>query len=184
LTRFAYSLTSQWPTLNITEASLNEALANLTMNVMFSIQQWNKVVSVEIQETSNVYSFAAPKNLIIPYFLSLGVVLLFLVLGGISTYRNGVSAINRGFIQIRMTTTGSKALEQAAVAGYLGGYESISKDLPDLQIHFGELVDHGCEAGGLEELVLEPKMRLFHSIGELHMGLEAERNNMARRKLL
>ena len=114
---------------------------------MFSLQQWKTVVPVEIEETANIYSFAARKNLIIPYFHSLGVAIPFLILGGISMYQNGVSATDGGFVQVLTTTTGSKTLEQAAAAGCLGGNESISKDLLDLQIRFGELIDHRGEPG-------------------------------------
>jgi hypothetical protein len=145
--QYNYSTTADWPILSITEAKLNEALANLTLNTMFALQQWNTVVLVEIEETANVYSFAARKNLIIPYFLSLGVAIPFLILGGISMYQNGVSAIDGGFVQVLMTTTGSKTLEPAAAAGSLGGNENTSKDLPNLQICFGELIDHTGGSG-------------------------------------
>jgi hypothetical protein len=129
------------PTLDITEEKLNEALVNTTLNYMFGLGWLNTVVSAEVQETTNIYSFAVRRNLLIPYFLCLAVSVPFLILATISMSRNGVSAISGGFIQTVMTTTGSRTVERMAAGGCLGGDENVPQDLLDLKIRYGELVE-------------------------------------------
>jgi len=125
----------------MTETMINEALANVTFNTMAALQQWNTVITADIGEISTVYSFSAPKNLIIPYFLSLAVAIPFLVVGTRSLYQNGVSAIDGGFIQVLTTTYGSKTLERLAATGCLGGDENASEELLALRVRFGEMIE-------------------------------------------
>ncbi|KAF2670593.1 hypothetical protein BT63DRAFT_424523 [Microthyrium microscopicum] len=129
------------PDFNFTQESLNEGLANVTFSLMFAMDQSNTTVEAQTWEPVNVYKFEPRLNLIIPYFLCLAVAIPFLFLGMVSLNRNGVSAMDGGFLQILMTTTGSKSLEKAAAAGCLGGRENIPKELLDMKIRFGELVE-------------------------------------------
>lgn len=153
--QYNYTTISNWSNLSITEARINEALANLTLTTMIALQQWNTTVPVKIEEALTFSSFAARKNLLIPYFLCLAVATPYLILGAISMCRNGVSAVPGGFIQVLMTTTGSKILEQMAASGCLRGDENVPKDLLDLKIRFGELVGIGDQAGGVRRAGFE-----------------------------
>jgi hypothetical protein len=44
-----------------------------------------------------------------------------------------------------MTTTGRTELERRAIRCCLGGYESVSEELKQLKVRFGELLGHGNE---------------------------------------
>jgi len=48
-----------------------------------------------------------------------------------------------GFLQILMTTTGSKTLERAAAGGCIGGEENVPQDLKEIEVRFGEFVGTG-----------------------------------------
>lgn len=54
---------------------------------------------------------------------------------------NGVSAMDGGFMQIIMTSTGSAVLDRAAAGGCLGGEENVPQELKNLKIRFGEIID-------------------------------------------
>jgi hypothetical protein len=64
-----------------------------------------------------------------------------------------VSAISGGFLQILMTTTGRTTLEAVAAKSSLGGQENVSKELRDIEVRFGELVDVE-EAGEAKETMV------------------------------
>ncbi|KAM0160761.1 hypothetical protein ACHAPG_002825 [Botrytis cinerea] len=132
---------SSYPSFNMTTSTLNSYLFNLTTSAMLSYNNWNTTSNATIVDTINIYTFSQPLNLILPYFITLGVSLPFLLLGFWSLYRNGVSATDSGFIQLLATTTGSQALEDAAAASCLGGSNHIDKIFKETKIRFGELVD-------------------------------------------
>ena len=71
----------------------------------------------------------------------------FLYMGLASLRRNSVSAIDGGFLQILMTTMGSKDLEKAAAARYLIGNKNVPEGLKKMRIRFGELVGDGLYEG-------------------------------------
>lgn len=108
---------------------------------MMSFGTWNTTANATTLHTINVYSFSRPLNLILPYFISLLLAIPFILLGGIALHKNGVSAVDGGFIQIIATSTGSAILDKAAAGGCLGGDESIPQELKDLEIRFGEIID-------------------------------------------
>lgn len=118
---------------------MNEALFNMTMSMALQLGFYNDTVTTNITTTYNIYSFAKFKQFYIPYLLCLAIALPFIVLGVISLYRNGVSAMDGGFLQILVTTTGSERLTEAAAAGCLGGEESIPLELKKINIRFGEI---------------------------------------------
>ena len=126
---------------------LNDALFNTTMSAAYQLGFWNTTVPVRVTNIEQQYAFISPKTIIIPYLSCLLISFPFLLLGLFSLRSNGVSAIDGGFLQILMTTTGSKALEKAAAGGCLGGNENIPEDLTKMKIRFGELVGDGFHEG-------------------------------------
>ncbi|TVY80729.1 hypothetical protein LSUE1_G003442 [Lachnellula suecica] len=125
---------------NITQDVLNDYLFNITTSVMTAYGNWKTNANATQSTTINIYSFSQPLNLILPYFISLAVGLPFMLLGTLALFRNGVSAIDGGFMQIITTSTGSAVLDRAAAGGCLGGSESATQELKDLKIRFGEFV--------------------------------------------
>lgn len=107
---------------------------------MIAYGNWPTTANASVASVNNVYSFSRPLNLILPYFISLGIAMPFLLLGGFALLRNGVSAMDGSFTQIISTSTGSAVLDQAAAGGCLGGNESVPQELKDLRIRFGEFV--------------------------------------------
>lgn len=105
----------------ITEELLNEALFNITMSAAFQFGTWTTSADTVITTSYNIYSFASPHQFLIPYILCLILSLPFLFLGISSLRYNGVSAMQSGYLQILMTTTGSQTLEKAIAGGYIRG---------------------------------------------------------------
>jgi hypothetical protein len=134
-----YNSTSH-PQFHISEDIFNDYLLNMTMSAMQAYGRWNTSVKATRDTDVNVYSFSAPLNLLLPYFVTLVLVVPFIVLGGLALYWNGVSAMDGGFIQIITTSTGSAILDRAAAGGCLGGDESVPQELKDLEIRFGEFI--------------------------------------------
>ncbi|KAF2502749.1 hypothetical protein BU16DRAFT_498544 [Lophium mytilinum] len=128
------------PSFAVSQDILNDALFNVTMSAALQLGFWNTTVPVETTHTQQVYSFVSPRTLIVPYLTCLLLSIPFLYLGMNSVRLNGVTAMQGGFLQILMTTTGSKILEQAAAAGCLGGEENVPEDLKAMEIRFGELI--------------------------------------------
>ncbi|KAG9247808.1 hypothetical protein BJ878DRAFT_553570 [Calycina marina] len=80
-----------------------------------------------------VYSFSTPLVLILPYFISLGLTLPFILIGCIALFKKRKSAMDGSFEQIT-ATTGSSALDQATAGGCLGGDSSLPRELLDMKI--------------------------------------------------
>ena len=98
---------------------VNEALANVTFAVMYSMPFWRVDAEATTSKFRNIYSFSRPINLIIPYSVSLFLAVPLLAIGVLALWRNGVPAADGGFVQLLMTTTGSHALREAAAGGCL-----------------------------------------------------------------
>ena len=128
------------PAFNITQDILNDYLFNMTSSVMIALGSWNTTANATISTATNVYRFSSPLSLILPYFISLGLALPFMLLGCIALFKNGVSAMDGSFEQIITTSTGSSILDKAAAGGCLGGSEGVPKELRDLKIRFGEFI--------------------------------------------
>lgn len=110
----------------------------------------NADLGTEITTKNSVakYQFAFQGKLIVPYASALGISFVIVVLGLRALVKNGVSASGAGFLQLLCTTKGSKAVDEAAWAGSLGGNENVPKELEDLVVRFGELRDRvGVRAG-------------------------------------
>lgn len=112
----------------------------MTTSIMTAYGRWNTTANATISTAVNIYDFTQPLNLIIPYFLTLALSIPFLVLGTLSLMKNGVSAMDGGFVQIITTSTGSAVLDKAAAGGCLGGNESVPQELKDLKVRFGEII--------------------------------------------
>jgi len=108
--------------------------------MMIAYGQWKTIVNTTQSEGVNVYSFSQPLNLVLPYFISLGIALPFIIAGFLALIKNGVSATDGSFMQIITTSTGSAILDKAAAGGCLGGDESAPKELKDLKIRYGEII--------------------------------------------
>ncbi|KAH8597659.1 hypothetical protein B0O99DRAFT_508321 [Bisporella sp. PMI_857] len=131
------------PSFNITQDLINEYLFNLTLSIMTAYGQWKTTVNATQSISINIYTFSQPLNLILPYFISLGITLPFIFVGFLALLKNGVSATDGSFMQIITTSTGSAILDRAAAGGCLGGDESVPKELKDLRIKFGEIISRG-----------------------------------------
>ncbi|KAI6717025.1 hypothetical protein JHW43_000491, partial [Diplocarpon mali] len=75
------------------------------------------------------------------FFIMLLVSLPFIVLGTLSSHKDGVSAMNGSFTRIITTSCGSSTLDTAAAGACWGGNESIPEELNNLEIQFGEFID-------------------------------------------
>ena len=132
--------------LNITEASINALLANVTISAL-SLNTWYGSVNVTNSQYQNVYRFSHPLNLLLPYGLCLGLTLVFIGLGLNALRLNGAAATDGGFLQIMMTTTGDTSMRRAVRSGSTGGKENAPQALLDMKVRFGELINEGEAAG-------------------------------------
>ncbi|RDW70353.1 hypothetical protein BP5796_08750 [Coleophoma crateriformis] len=126
--------------INMTQDGLNSLLLNTTLSIMTGYKLWYSSNNATVTTPHNIYSFSRPVNLLLPYFLSLGVAVPFLILGTVALLKNGVSATDGGFLQLLTTCTGSEILKKKAAGGCLGGMESVPEGLLETKIQFGELV--------------------------------------------
>ncbi|KAL1794596.1 hypothetical protein ACET3X_006412 [Alternaria dauci] len=122
----------------------NELLINTTISALSLNQRFDMVNGTETR-SFNVYRFENKLAFFLPYGLSLALAIPILALGFIALYsqNHGVSAITGGFLQLLMTTTGRNSLEAVVTrgSGTLGGYENVSKELYEMEVRFGELIE-------------------------------------------
>jgi hypothetical protein len=126
----------------ISEDIFNNYLLNMSMSATQAYGHWNTSVNATKDITVNAYSFSAPLNLILPYFITLLLAMPFIILGGLALYWNGISPMDGGCMQIITTSTSSAVLDRAAAGGCLGGNENVPQELKDLKIRFGEFIRH------------------------------------------
>ncbi|KAI9644827.1 hypothetical protein NHQ30_006854 [Ciborinia camelliae] len=150
---------------------------------MTSYGLWKTNANATITTTCNVFSLSRPLNLYMPYFLALGLSIPFMALGAIALAKNGVNAIDGGFIQLLITTTGDTKLNRTAAGSCLGGVENVSNELKELKVRFGELVEEGGSQGqlgksiparagfGTDEQVRELKRDRLYGFGEKKDGI-------------
>jgi hypothetical protein len=124
--------------LNVTEASLNEILTNITISLM-TLDLWTDDVNVTTTAYRNTYDFSLKINLILPYALCLAFGLLVVGLGLGSLWHNGAPASD-GFMQVMMATRGRTEMERLVLKENLVGSEKASQELMDLKVRYGELV--------------------------------------------
>jgi hypothetical protein len=104
------------PEFVLSEQVLNDALFNMTMSAAIQLGFWDSEVPVHATSMQQQYSFSNLKTSLIPYIFCPLLSVPFPYIGLASLRKNGVSAIEGGFLQILMTTTGSRELERAAAA--------------------------------------------------------------------
>lgn len=133
----------------VSEASLNKALGDFVVSIIPAFAAWNQSVPVTRFPSHNVYWFSSPRQLLIPYGVSLLMSLIVIILGIQALHQNGIPATDGGFIQVLSTTTGSARLRKAAAGNCLGGDgDNLTKQLKGTKIRFGELVDMQVEVDG------------------------------------
>ncbi|KAJ4982633.1 hypothetical protein SVAN01_11870 [Stagonosporopsis vannaccii] len=106
--------------LNITEASINSLIANVTISAL-SLNTWYGDLNVSDSTSQSVYRFSHPINLFVPYALCPGLSLIVIALGLSALRLNGVSATDGVFLQVMMTTSRKTKMHQAAKQGSVGG---------------------------------------------------------------
>ncbi|KAF2731232.1 hypothetical protein EJ04DRAFT_584008 [Polyplosphaeria fusca] len=126
-------------TLNLTEEMLNDVLVNLTL-ASLSLNTWSELVNGTDNKTFNIYHFENKLNFFLSYGLCLLLTIPVLVMGLFALRKNGMTAIDGGFTQILMTTTGRTRLNEVAVNGCFGGDQNIPTGFKRMNIRFGELI--------------------------------------------
>jgi hypothetical protein len=146
--------------------SANEVLLNTTIS-MLSLNRRFGIVNGTTSRTVNIYQFRGKLAFFLPYGICLGLSIPIIASGLIALFvRNkGVSAITGGFVQLLMTTTGRTSLEAivARSTGMMGGHESVSEELKELNIRFGELIEDGNEGDEGSEMMRRSSPSRRHS---------------------
>ena len=127
------------------EKLMNDMLINVTLSTIAQYNLWGTSANVTRTQSRPQYSFSNPVNILVPYFVSLAVVLPLVTAGFWSLVKNGVPATDHGFLQILMTTRGSRELDHLAAGGCLGGDQNIPPALKKHEEMFGELVGQGSQ---------------------------------------
>jgi hypothetical protein len=92
--------------LDLSEDRINEALQNITLSVMYTLDWWYTTANITRSLNYNTFSFSSRPRLIIPYAASLLLSLPFLFLGFRALQLNGAPAMDTSFLQTLVTTTG------------------------------------------------------------------------------
>jgi hypothetical protein len=125
--------------LNITETTINEYLIMTAISAL-SLNAGATPVPVKITTYQATYEFSNALNLILPYSLSLLFCAVFVGIGFWSWTHNDASAADGGFLQVMTATTGRTIMEDLVVAQHIDN-DSLPKELLDLEIRYGELLD-------------------------------------------
>ena len=151
--------------ITITAQALQDLLRNTTISLL-TIPNTQRTVLVTSGTSRDVYDFARPLNLILPYAVTLQLSAFVVAIGLKSLYSNGVPATTGGgFIQNFCSTRGSATLNQLAAAtaaeealrGVGGGGKKKDGDaaatgfqssLEDLKLRYGRLRDEGGVGDG------------------------------------
>lgn len=126
--------------LSLTPERLEELMINATLSVM-TLGNWTTPADTIVTEWVGFYSFKNQKMIYIPYAVTLGVSLFYIILGLLALVDNGVAAEDVGFLQVACTTTGNVAFDEAAASGCLGGPSNTSGNsrLADMYLLYGDL---------------------------------------------
>ena len=127
------------------EKLMNDMLVNVTLSAIAQYNLWGTSANVTRTQSRPQYAFSNPVNILVPYFVSLAVVLPLTAAGFWSLVKNGVPATDHGFLQILMTTRGNRELDHLAAGGCLGGDQNIPPGLRKHEVMFGELVGQDSE---------------------------------------
>lgn len=139
--------------ITITAGAIQDLLRNITISLL-TIPNTQRTILVTSATTRDVYDFARPLNLILPYAVTLLLSAIVVAIGLKSLYSNGVPATTgAGFIQTFCSTRGSATLNQlAAEAAHRGvggkgnaaGFQAIG----DLKLRYGQLKKGEGEGDG------------------------------------
>jgi hypothetical protein len=137
------------PSLYINPDILNAALFNTTVVYMYSsVNHQNQTTSTTQNYVLPTFIFSRQLNLILPYFIPLGLAIPAGIYAFFLLYHSHhVAAMNDSFIQILMTTTGSPTLATLASGGCLGGDNNIPKELEKLKIKYGDITSPNTGEG-------------------------------------
>jgi hypothetical protein len=145
----------------VTESILNSMLVNVSLSTIPKYNLWPVTTNVTMETLGMIYPFSRPINILLPYFLTLGLVLPLLLIGLWALRQNGVPATDGGTLQVSMTTRGSEALDKESRQGFLAGERNIPSSLKGMEIMFGEFVRSGDQEAerkySLREHSLEQK---------------------------
>ncbi|KAH7396917.1 hypothetical protein DE146DRAFT_756604 [Phaeosphaeria sp. MPI-PUGE-AT-0046c] len=149
--------------LDLSEDRINEALQNITLSVMYTLNWWQTHTNVSRTLTQNIFSFSSRPRLVVPYVASLIFTIPFLALGIIALGRNGEAVAEPGFIRALMTTVGSEGLREVVRIGRDG-----ERDVRETRIRYGYVLgeDGMRKVLGLEDEVVE----LEEKIGKKSKG--------------
>jgi hypothetical protein len=130
--------------LDLSENRINEALQNITLSVMYTLDWWHTTANVTQNLNYNTFSFSSRPRLIIPYAASLLLSLPLLFLGFRALRLNGAPAIDTSFMQTLVTTTGSARLREIAAKGSETPYD-VPESVKETRIRFGYMLETNGE---------------------------------------
>ncbi|KAL3301466.1 Purine catabolism protein PucG [Colletotrichum asianum] len=144
LTRAAYdeqTMDYTYMDYNLSPEILRDLMTNVFLSI-FNDGQHLTSTSVTTETYRLSYVFKSPWRLIAVYAADLIVTAIFLLLGLIAMFQDGVAATPGGFLQILCTTTHEHGtLNRLARQACSGGKEGMSDHLKKLKVRFGEIVD-------------------------------------------
>lgn len=118
---------------NVTISMLNDATTNTTAEVTTRVYK-------------AAYEFHDKPRLVVVYAVTLGLCLVFVLLGLFALFQNGTPASSGGFLQILCTTTyGESLMNHVAKEASLQGTENVTKDLAALKVRYVLVTDSGSE---------------------------------------
>lgn len=141
--------------MRFTPAILEEIMVNATVTII-SGRRWNTTADVTVETWNNYYRFSNRAHIFIPYSVVLMLALVFVTMGASALVTNGVPAESSSFLQVLCTTTGSRALENAAAGGCLGGTSSVNPDLANMLLLYGELTNVRTQRGWVKRAGFGP----------------------------
>ncbi|KAK2732113.1 hypothetical protein CKAH01_02059 [Colletotrichum kahawae] len=144
LTRAAYDEQTKdytYMDYNLSPDILRDLMTNVSLSI-FNDGQHLTSTSVTTTNYRLSYVFKSPWRLIAVYAADLIVTAIFLLLGLVAMFQNGVAATPGGFMQILCTTTHEHGtLNRLARQACDGGKEGMSEHLKKLKVRFGEVMD-------------------------------------------
>ncbi|KAH7412328.1 hypothetical protein DE146DRAFT_642829 [Phaeosphaeria sp. MPI-PUGE-AT-0046c] len=150
--RFNGSVFNHLTDLNISTASLNQLLANISIS-MLTQNIFSDTVNVDVENFRNVYHFEQKVGFCVPYALCLAIAAMYSVIALFTLRKNGLPAADGGFLQIMMTTRGNTEMERLVVKHGPRSVDEIKGELAALRVRledveFEDNGDAGDEGGG------------------------------------
>jgi hypothetical protein len=142
--------------LDLSEAKINEALQNITLSVMYTLNWWSTPTNVTQTLRQNIFSFSSRPRLVVPYAASLLLSIPFLVMGLRTLRLNGTPFAEPGFVQTLVETAMSEELRSLVTKESNGDREK-NEDLKEAKIRYGRVsaTGHGRKTIALESEIAE-----------------------------